>query len=85
MKQSPVWLQLLVVLNRLGCDGNGASIQRRAILNGISYGNVKKFTERVFTAIQSLEAKYVYWPSPEERSRISKRMGSEHGLPAALG
>ena len=22
--KSPVWLQLLVVLNRLGCDGNGA-------------------------------------------------------------
>ena len=51
-KQSPVWLQLLVVLNRLGCDGNGASIQRTAMLNGISYGSVKKFTERVFTAIR---------------------------------
>jgi hypothetical protein len=61
-KQSPVWLQLVVVLNRLGCDGNGTSIQRTAILNGISYGSVKKFTERVFTAIRSLEAKYVYWP-----------------------
>lgn len=35
-KQSPVWLQLLVVLNRLGCDGNGASIQRTAMFNGIS-------------------------------------------------
>ena len=47
-KQSPVWLKLLVVLNRLGCDDNGASIQRTTILNGISYGSVKKFTERVF-------------------------------------
>ena len=61
-KQSPVWLQLLVVLNRLGCDGNSASIQRTAMINGISYGSVKKFTERVFTAIRSLEAQYVYWP-----------------------
>ena len=49
-KQSPVWLQLLVVLNRLGCDGNGASIQRTAMFNGISYGSVETFTQRVFTA-----------------------------------
>ena len=27
----------------IGC--NGASIQRTAMLNGISYGSVKKFTE----------------------------------------
>ena len=40
-QQSPVWLQLLVVLNRLGCDGNGASIQRMAMLNGTSYGNLR--------------------------------------------
>ena len=73
-KQSPVWLQLLVVLNRLGCDGNGASIQRMAMLNGTSYGSVEKFTERVFTAIRSLEATYVYWPNPEERARISNRV-----------
>ena len=73
-KQSPVWLQLLVVLNRLGCDGNGASIQRTAMFNGISYGSVEKFTQRVFTAIRSLEAQFVYWPNPEERARISKRI-----------
>jgi len=84
-KQSPVWLQLLVVLNRFGCDGNGASIQQTAMLNVISYGSVKKFTERVITAIRSLEAQYVYWPSTEERSRISKRMDREHGLPGAVG
>ena len=84
-KQSPVWLQLLVVMNRLGCDGNGASIQRMAMLNGTSYGSVEKFTERVFTAIRSLEATYVYWPNPEERARISKRMEKNHGLPGAVG
>jgi len=84
-KQSPVWLQLLVVLNRLGSDGNGASIQRIAMFNGISYGSVDKFTQRVFTAIRSLEAKYVYWPNPEERARISRRMGILHGLPGAVG
>jgi len=84
-KQSPVWLQLLVVLNRLGCDGNGASIQRTAMFNGISYGSVETFTQRVFTAIRSLEAQYVYWPNPEERARISRRMARDHGLPGAVG
>ena len=84
-KQSPVWLQLLVVLNRLGCDGNGASFQRTAMFNGILYGSVETFTQRVFTAIRSLEAQYVYWPSPDERARISRRMAREHGLPGAVG
>jgi hypothetical protein len=43
-------------MNRLGCDGNGASIQRMAMLNGTSYGSVEKFTERMFTAIRKLHS-----------------------------
>ena len=33
-KQAPVWIQLMVVLNRLGCDGNGVSIDRTSIFAG---------------------------------------------------
>jgi hypothetical protein len=52
-KQHAVWIQLIVVLSRLGCDGNGASVGRHAGLFGISYGSVCKFTKRVFKAILS--------------------------------
>jgi hypothetical protein len=41
--------------------------------------------QRVFTAIRSLEAQYVYWPNPEECARISRCMGILHGLPGVVG
>jgi len=62
-KQAPVHIQLIVVLNRLGCDGNGASIDREALLVGKTFGTIEKYTDRVFTAILSLEREYVYWQS----------------------
>ena len=43
-KQAPVWVQLQVVLQRLGCDGNGVSVGRLARLAGFSTGTVCKFT-----------------------------------------
>ena len=55
------------------------------MINGISYGSVETFSQRVFTAIRSLEAQYVYWPCPDERARISRRMARDHGLPGAVG
>jgi hypothetical protein len=54
-KQSPVWIQLYVVLQRLGCDGNGISVGRSARYSGISDGCVCKFTERVFKALLDLK------------------------------
>ena len=33
-KQTPVWIQLLVALSRIGCDGNGISIDRTSIFAG---------------------------------------------------
>ena len=42
--QAPVWKQVILVLNRLGCEGNGASMKRYAIFHGVSYGTVEKFT-----------------------------------------
>ena len=47
-KQKEVWIQLLVTLNRLGCEGNGMSIDRNAMLTGISHGSAYKYQERVF-------------------------------------
>ena len=52
-KQQPAWIQLMVTLNRLGCDGNGAAIGRTARTCGVSYGSVCKYTRRVFTSTSS--------------------------------
>ena len=52
-KQAHVWVQLLVTLNRLGCNGNGASLDRNAMFAGIGHGTVCLYTERVFIAILS--------------------------------
>ena len=70
MKQASVETQLLIVLNRLGCDGNGASIDRTGLFFGRSVGTVEKFTDRIFEAILSLEKDYVFWPDAAERSAI---------------
>jgi hypothetical protein len=85
MKQASVEMQLLIVLNRLGCDGNGASIDRTGLFFGRSVGTVEKFTDRIFEAILSLEKDYVFWPDAAERSDISYRMDINHGLKHAVG
>ena len=85
MKQASVETQLLIVLNRLGCDGNGASIDRTGLFFGRSVGTVEKFTDRIFEAILSLEKDYVFWPDAAERSAISERMDINHGLKHAVG
>jgi len=70
---------LIIVLNRLDCDGNGASIHCEALLFGKSFGTIEKYTDRVFT-ILSMEKDFVYWPDAVERTRIKRRMYLRHGL-----
>lgn len=84
-KQQPVWIQLMVTLNRLGCDGNGASVGRTARSCGVSYGSVCKYTKRVFTALLSLQKLEVKWPDAAERVSISERFGQEHGIWGGVG
>ena len=83
-KQAPIWVQLMVVLGRLGCDGNGVSVGRCGINSEFSVGSVCKFTERVFTAILSLHDRVISWPNARERKEISARMGTKFGLPGAV-
>lgn len=84
-KQKPVWIQLLVVLRRLGGNGNGNSVGRSSRLAGIGAGTVQLFTNRVFTAILSLEKQVVTWPNAEERIRISGRFDRKYGLKGCVG
>jgi hypothetical protein len=50
-KQRKVWQQALVCFERLGCNGNGASVGRFAREFGIGMGTVVLYTERVVTAL----------------------------------
>ena len=79
-KQAPVWVQLQVVLQRLGCEGNGVSVGRLARLAGFSVGSVVAFTERVYTAILRLKKEVIRWPDADERRRLSAYMRTRYGI-----
>jgi hypothetical protein len=83
-KQCPVWIQLLVVLTRLGCFGNGASVGRIGFTCGFGVGTVDIFTKRVFKAILKLKREFIYWPDAAEREQLSARMERKHGLGGAV-
>ena len=85
IKQERVWVQLMVVLSRLGCDGNGASIGRIAGQFGVSYGSVELYTHRVFVALVSIKNQVIYWPNEAERILISDRFNRNHGMPGTVG
>ena len=52
--QRDVWIQTIVALERMGCDGNGASVGRIARAMGVGNGTVTLYTHRVVTALLSL-------------------------------
>lgn len=92
-KQQDVRIQMAVALEKLGCDGNGASVGRIArcmgtfmLLNiGIGNGTVTLYVHRVLTAIVSLKSKFIRWPNAEQRKEISDSMDEEFALKGAVG
>ncbi len=83
-KQWKVWQQALVCFERLGCNGNGASVGRFAREFGIGVGTVVLYTARVVKALLSLEHQHLAWPDEEEQSAISARM-AVRGFPGCVG
>ncbi|KAF4614110.1 hypothetical protein D9613_008205 [Agrocybe pediades] len=65
--QVPVEQQLAVTLFRMGRYGNGASVEDIARIAGCSEGSVDNYTRRCFTAILSLQDKFVRMLTPEEK------------------
>ena len=61
--QYSVEIQLMVTLNRLGCDGNGASLGALSRMFGISHGAVNNFCNRVFRALYNRRDEIIYWPN----------------------
>lgn len=79
-RQQPVFVQILVALSQLGCNGNGASVGRISRMCGVGYGTVLLYTNRVIIAIISLEAQYITWPTYNERIASSRRFYDKSGI-----
>ncbi len=83
-KQFSAGFQLALVLFRLGCNGQGASISKIASLFGVGDGGtIEKVTRRVFQSILSLKDKVICWPSVEERESLVQK--TFHELPHCVG
>lgn len=82
--QTPIAHQLLIVLYRLGCSGEGGTVKKISFLFGLSDGGaLDKITKRILTAILCLKEKFLFWPDAAERRRIVKSM--ENKLPNCIG
>ncbi|KAG0149865.1 hypothetical protein CROQUDRAFT_104795 [Cronartium quercuum f. sp. fusiforme G11] len=80
----PVVHQLALTLERLGTNGNGASIGRFGRMYKMSRGCVITSTRRVLIAILDRGKDYVSWPSPERRHKSSNVLARE-GFPHCVG
>lgn len=85
-RQTPCWLQVMIVLNFWGCDGNGSSIGRNARKSGFSEGSMTKFKGRVISALIDVNQahKIVTWPDEAERKVISRTFALK-GQPNCVG
>jgi hypothetical protein len=82
--QLPIPHQLALTLERLGSNGNGASLGRFSRNLNVGQGTVVKVTRRVLKAILSLGRRYVSWPDAAQRAQISEVM-ADKGFPGCVG
>ncbi|POW13964.1 hypothetical protein PSTT_03270 [Puccinia striiformis] len=73
--QLPIAHQLALTLERLGSNGNGASVVRFSRNLQVGRGTVIKVSRRVIEALVSLGRTYVRWPDAQRRAEISERPG----------
>ena len=76
-QQTPVWIQLAITLYRLGHYGNSASVRDVAQNFGFSEGTVENFTQRCFTALESLHNAVVR-PLTREEKEVEKQWIDAH-------
>jgi hypothetical protein len=84
-KQQPVWVQLLVALERFGFDGNACSVGKVARNMGISSGTVILFSNRVIEALVSIIPNWIKWSTPAQRKRTSRYFEENHNLKGCVG
>ncbi|PLW48657.1 hypothetical protein PCASD_03429 [Puccinia coronata f. sp. avenae] len=82
--QLPIPHQLALTLERLGSNGNGASIGRFSRNLTVGRGTVVKVLRWVVEALISLGQTYVQWPNKDRCTEISDVMRKE-GFPGCVG
>ncbi|PLW17065.1 hypothetical protein PCANC_11859 [Puccinia coronata f. sp. avenae] len=82
--QLPIPHQLALTLERLGSNGNGASIGRFSRNLLVGRGTVVKVSRRVIQAINSLSDEFIVWPTSDRRREISDVMKHE-GFEGCVG
>lgn len=80
-----VWLQLMVTLERMGLDGNGASVGRIARGAGIGNGSVTLYVRRVMEALLALENEMIKWPNEIAQLESSAAFEESYGLQGCVG
>jgi len=68
----------MVTLERLGCDGNGASVGRLAHTCGIGVGTVILYSKRVVEAIMSLEEEFMQGRFPHLVNLPKRKISPRH-------
>ena len=81
----PAEQQLLVLLKYYGSDGNASSSYSLGNFFGISSGAVDTCRYAALEAVLSLEERTYFWPPPEERKLISKRIKEAYLFPKCVG
>ncbi|EFP82451.2 uncharacterized protein PGTG_08407 [Puccinia graminis f. sp. tritici CRL 75-36-700-3] len=82
--QLPIPHQLALTLERLGSNGNGASVGRFSRNLSVGRGTVIKVSRRVIQAINEVSTNYIVWPNKERRAEISEVM-TEEGFEGCIG
>ncbi|POW16308.1 hypothetical protein PSTT_01455 [Puccinia striiformis] len=82
--QLPIAHQLALTLERLGSNGNGASVGRFSRNLQVGRGTVIKVLRRVIKALVSLGRTYVRWPDAQRRAEISEVLRKE-GFEGCVG
>jgi hypothetical protein len=78
--QTPVEQQLAVTLYRMGRYGNAASVEDIVRIAGCSEGSVDNYTDRCFTAIESLHDLFVRQLTAAEKEVEKKWMDENLGF-----
>ncbi|MBW0556163.1 hypothetical protein O181_095878 [Austropuccinia psidii MF-1] len=82
--QLDVCQQLALTLERLGSNGNGASLGRFARTYQVSRGSIVMASRRVIKVLCDLGPQYIFWPNEEQRGEISRHLAHE-GFPGCVG
>ena len=72
VSQSPVSMQLAIVMFQFGHDGNAASVEVIAQWSGVSASSVVNCMCRVMIAFLVLHDSAIHWPSEEEKEELKE-------------